>query len=522
MAQTFVSNTYTSDTTVSIPSNAANVRIQIQSGVGGTGGRDAGQAGGRGGSGRYGDFTYIQNFVARTLTIRIGGNGNNGANDTNSQAINTNAGASFIARGGYGGHPGPNGSSGQGATGAGATGVFDSTLNNYVVIAGGGGGGGGASFPNASFVGQPGFAGESWYSTTSPVASFGGQGASQGNDGGGGGGGGGGATGGAGGYEGIDGNRGGGGGGGGGSSYNGSVVTLNANSTNFTSAFVSISYTLFTPQINSFSSNPNPQTSGSDGIPNYNTTLSWNTSDVTSVSINNSIGAVGQNGSSSITNLDQSTAGSNSPATRNYTLTACAGSTCVTQTITVEVFNDNTPNNYSISNVSNLEPSTLTTTSTTNITGIDMPTTVTAGPGVQVSTNNINWSSTTLVSSNGIVLARAVSPPFNTNPSGLTNSSQFYIDIGPVRRFFTLTTRAPDVNETFDYSNEDDRVPYPDIDTITTPPDNPAEPYISSNTLSVDDIEIPVEIKTNNSNVQIRVKRAGASSWENWQDARSI
>jgi hypothetical protein len=91
-----------------------------------------------------------------------------------------------------------------------------------------------------------------------------------------------------------------------------------------------------------------------------------------------------------------------------------------------------------------------------------------------------------------------------------------------VRRFFTLTTRAPDVSETFNFANEDDRVPYPDIDTITTPPDNPAEPYISSNTLNVDDIEIPVEVKTNNSNIQIRVKRAGASSWENWQDTRSI
>jgi hypothetical protein len=279
---------------------------------------------------------------------------------------------------------------------------------------------------------------------------------------------------------------------------------------------------LVTPEINSFSATPNPQTSGSDGIPNYNTTLNWNTSDVTSVSINNSIGAVGQNGSNPVSNLAQSTAGSNSPATRNYTLTACAGSTCVTSTITVSVFNDNTPNNYSISNVSNLEPSTLTTTSTTNITGIDMITTVSAGPGVQVSNNNTNWASTTSVSSNGIALARAVSPAFNTDPSGLTNSAQFYIDVGPVRRFFTLTTRAPDVNETFNYSNEDNRVPFPDIDTITTPPDNPAEPYITTNTLNVDDIEIPVEIKTNNSNVQIRVKRSGASSWENWQDTRSI
>ena len=98
---------------------------------------------------------------------------------------------------------------------------------------------------------------------------------------------------------------------------------------------------LVTPQINSFSATPNPQTSGLDGIPNYDTTLSWTTSDVSSVSIDNSIGAVSQNGSRSITNLDQSTAGSNSPASRNYTLTACAGTTCVTQVLTVSVYNDN-------------------------------------------------------------------------------------------------------------------------------------------------------------------------------------
>jgi hypothetical protein len=67
MTQTFVSNTYTSDTTITIPSNAANVRIIIQAGYGGQGGWDdyGGSPGGGGAAGRYGDLTFNQNWVGR-------------------------------------------------------------------------------------------------------------------------------------------------------------------------------------------------------------------------------------------------------------------------------------------------------------------------------------------------------------------------------------------------------------------------------------------------------------------------
>ena len=520
MATSTFSATYTTSQTISIPANATNIAIQVAGARGGRGGFDAQYAGGSGANGRFGSFTIQPSFVARNLQLNIGSIGGDG---TSSQSnAPGGGGGGGVASGGTGGRAGPQGSSGGGGGGGGATGVYDSYSGSWIIVAGGGGGGGGAAWPDVP--GLPGDVGLDWAGSVSSISN-GGAGGNCPTDGSGGGGGGGGASGGSGGYNGFD--RGSGnvnarGGYGGGSGYNTTYASLTSSNGNGGNGYVYIQYTLLTPQINSFSSNPDPQTSGSDGIPNYNTTLSWNTSDVTSVSINNSIGAVGSNGSTNITNLDQSTAGSNSPATRDYTLTACAGSTCVSQTITVSVFNDNTPNNYTIANPSNLEPNTLTTTNTSTITGIDMITLATAGPGVQVSNNGTNWSSTTTVTNNTQIFARATSPSFNTDPSGLTNSSQFYIDIGPVRRFFTLTTRAPDVSETFNFSNEDDRVPFPDIDTITTPPDNPAEQYISSNTLNIDDIEIPVEVKTNNSNIQIRVKRAGATSWENWQDTRSI
>lgn len=249
--------------------------------------------------------------------------------------------------------------------------------------------------------------------------------------------------------------------------------------------------------------------------------LTWSSSGATSVRINGS--AVAAGGTRSENTGLQSTAGSNSPATRTYTIQACNGSNCVSESVTVSVFNDGTPNNFSINSLNGLEPSTATPIYVGVISGIDMPIVASGGAGVQVSTNGSSWSSGSISITNGNQFwVRATSPAFNTDPSGLTNTAQFSATVGPIQRFFSLTTRAPDVNETFNLSNEDDRVPFPDIDTIITPPDDPAQQFISSNTLTVDDIEIPVEIKTNNSNCQVRIKSAGASSFGNWRDTRSI
>ena len=280
------------------------------------------------------------------------------------------------------------------------------------------------------------------------------------------------------------------------------------------------------PVINSFYASPNPQTSGVDGVPNYDIQQYWSSTDgLTATITNNSTGFVANvspSGTRTLTNLPQSTAGSNSPATRSFTLTVCNElNECVSSTMTVEVYNDNTPNNFSLPNQNNVEPNTFVTVST-SISGIDMATSVNGGPGVQVSTNGSSFSSNTTITNNQTLYARVTSLGFNQDPSGLTNSKEFYVDVGPLRRYFTVTTRAPDVNETFNLPNESDRVPYPDIDTI----DEPSEPYIVSNTLSVDDIELGnpngVEIRTNNGNAQIRKKITGTSTWGPWQDVRSI
>ena len=281
-------------------------------------------------------------------------------------------------------------------------------------------------------------------------------------------------------------------------------------------------------QITSFTANPNPQTSGSTGTPSYSTLLSWTTSGtISSLSLNQSIGNVTGSTSYSITNLPQSTAGSNSPATRTYTLTASDGYNTVTSSVTVSVYNDNTPNSFSIPaltttgvSLSSLEPNTQYQIYIGPITGIDMTIAVIANTaGLDTSSNASTWSSVAYITNNNGVYFRFTSQPFNTNPSGLTNPRTFNFTIGSSSGSFTATTRAPNVNETFDYGNDTTQFPYPDIDVISN---TPTQYTVSPTTVTVDNVEIPVPIKTNNSNVQVRIKPSGSSVYNSWQDITQI
>jgi hypothetical protein len=207
------------------------------------------------------------------------------------------------------------------------------------------------------------------------------------------------------------------------------------------------------PVIDYFYSSPNPQTSGVDGVPNYDTQQYWGSTNGLTATITNLstgfVAGVSPSGNRNLTNLPQSTAGSTSPATRSFTLTVCNElNECVSRTITVQVYNDNTSNNFSLPNQNNVEPNTFVTVST-SISGIDMATSVNGGPGVQVSTNNSSFSSNTIITNNQTLYARVTSLGFNQSPNGLTNSKQFYVDVGPLRRYFTVTTRAPVPTVTF-------------------------------------------------------------------------
>ncbi len=527
-----ISNTYNNNTAVDLPSNSRNIRVDITAPRGGNGGTDGNptEAAGTGGSGRVGSFILNTNFVARTLRLRVGGRGENGTDGFDStEGIGGAGGAAGASAGGRGQNQRNTDISGGAGGGGGSSGVYDTFSDAWVAVAGGGGGGGGASDSRDGGDGSNGGGWDTGNVNPSDGDGFGNEFTS--GDGGGGGGGGGGAPGGDRGTQGSDGNFGSTGGSGGQSKYNPSIATIvsGSNGTNFGNGSITLTYEVVTPVINSFTATPNPQTSGSDGIPNFNTSLSWSTTDAQTVTINQGIGSVSADGGTTVTNLPQSTAGSNSPATRTYTLTACAGTVCVTRNLTVSVTNDNTPNSYTVPNQNNVEPSATITTQVGPITGIDMVTSVTGGPGVSVSNNNVNFSSSTTIQNNGIFYVRVTSLPFNTDPNGLTNTGTYSVTVGTIQRFFTVTTRAPDVNETFNYSNKSDYVPFPDIDTIPDPdadPRNQSNQYITSETLLIDDVELGtpngVEIKSSDPNVQIRVKRFGQSTFSSWQDIRSI
>lgn len=531
MSQSSFSQTYNASTSVNIPSNAANVTVTVCGGRGGRGGNDAGASGGGRGNGIIGSF-ILSNFTARTLTLAVGAAASNAPSDC--ATCRGLGGSSNVAAGGNGGYSGPNGSSGGGGGGGGATGIYDSVAGKWIIVAGGGGGGGGASYPGVTaYAGND----ASTFSTglTNSLISGGGAGGSVGNDGGGGGGGGGGAGGGGGGNAGADvsvGNIRAGGGAGGTSKYDSSYATITGVQTYNSSdtspdGYVTISYTLYTPQINSFYASPNPQTSGSSGVPSSSTTLYWTSTDSTSASINQGVGSVNTSGSAAVNTALQSVAGSNSPASKNYTLTVCAGTVCTTSSVNVNVYNDNYPNSFTIPSVTttgtvlnNLDPNTQYNLYIGSITGIDMTTAIVCNTaGLDASLDQVSWSSTIYITSGQGFYLRFYSQPFNTDPSGLTNSKTFYFTVGsfPTQQF-TATTRAPIVNEVFDFGNDIIEYPYPDIDQIVN---SPSQYIISPTTINVDNVEIPVEIKVNNSNAEIRIKPSGSGTYGSWQTPRS-
>ena len=210
--------TFSSDTSVTLPNDALDIEIEVAGASGGGGGSDAGGPGGGGAGGRYGKFSY--ELGGRTLQLKVGRNGNSGSSGGNSAG--GSGGSSSVAGGGRGGGAGNSGWSGGGGGGGGASGVYDETLGRYTIVAGGGGGGGGGSLGRGGSGG--GGAGDFDAASGSFSISGGSGGSTKGGDGAGGGAGGGGATGGGGGGTGQDNSNGGGGGGGGDSKYDTTIV----------------------------------------------------------------------------------------------------------------------------------------------------------------------------------------------------------------------------------------------------------------------------------------------------------
>ena len=284
------------------------------------------------------------------------------------------------------------------------------------------------------------------------------------------------------------------------------------------------------PNISSFNASPNPQTSGTDGIPNYDTRLSWSASSdltITSATISSgtysaSVSNPSTSGSFDVTNLPQSVAGSGG-ASRTYTLTLCHSLACSTETVIVEVTNDNTPSNTWTTEFTGLEPNTSYAKNIGTLAGIDMVTKVSCPTAGVFFANGANgsYANPQYFSNGQNVYIKMTTLPFNSDLSNLPADQTFgkpnpktvSVTIGSLSAFdVTFTTRPPNIGETFNFDGASGEYPYEDIDLITNTPSE----YAVTQTLNMDDIDVDVEIRTDDPNVEIKINN------EPWQSIQEI
>ncbi|MFZ9728646.1 MAG: hypothetical protein ACO3CD_06490 [Candidatus Nanopelagicaceae bacterium] len=549
MSATFVTNTYTSSTNVSIPNNAYGLTLDVRGARGGQGGSYA-SVSGLYGEGRRGQFAFKTHYVARTLALKVGGIGSNGSSPGGG-----NGGGGGLASGGTGGsgsyttsyrcdygsvcgpcsqvccgygcsnsapcsggyQPG-NGcaegglrwfcpqtcystvNTGGGGGGGGATGI-----SGLVVAGGGGGGSGGATGGNGGN-------GTDWNTSLGSNTS-GSNGSNRGSGGGTGGGGGGvGSTAAA-----QSGGR---------SAYDSNELTLTSSGTWSSDPSIIVSYYTLVPEITVFSASPNPQNS-STGIPQYSSVVSYSVSNCDYITISgpgvdqtitNTSGGLSVLSGTFNAVLDQSVAGTSSPVSSTYTLTAYAGSQTDTAVVTVEGRNDNIPSNSWTQTFMNLNPKTIETLDLGTLAGVDMPTTISvAGSGNFIGTAG-SFSSSKEFTNGQVVQLRTTTLDFNTDITGQTgiygktNTKTVTVTTPSGSFNVNVITRPPVIQEIFDYANNVNKYPYEDIDLISN---NPTE-YLSSAQIDVNDIEIDMEIKSDNPDVEISIN-GGA-----WQSTRSL
>jgi hypothetical protein len=286
------------------------------------------------------------------------------------------------------------------------------------------------------------------------------------------------------------------------------------------------------PSIEDFFANPNPQNSGNDGVPNYDTKLYWSftapagsTYKIRQGGNNGTVLATNPSEPYNITNLPQSTAGTNSPRTRNYTLEVDNGyGVKVYETITVSVRNDAVPSNSWTKTFSDLEPNlTNHTESLGTISGVDMIIKASSpDSAIFFSKNGSNgWANPKNFENGDTVYVRTSTLPFNTDISGLsdnatfgkTNTKTFSVSVGDgSSNTFDVNyvTRKPKIKESFDLDGEIGAYPDPDIDLRPGDPTPPTRLF--TETEQTDDIEIDMEIKGDDPNIQVKINNG---TWKN-------
>ena len=571
MALTGFNQTYTSNADITVPGNARDIYLEVMGGAGG-GGYNAGA---NFGSSRKGRFKVIQDYSARTFYIRPGGGGtggglgNNGrtagpgspsggtggsgvytasqyvsqypgactapsgspcANDGGAASCQQGAPSGVSAGGCAGGYgfgccdcPNCDGTryysanTGAGGGGGGASTVFIGATR--AVTAGGGGGGKG----NAN--GQAGATASDFFSTNGNYV------ATAGSDG-------------------TGGSSSGGTGGGGGSAsaartytqaavsrYNNQLVTYEQDlGLNNISGTIKLEYTEVDPQITTFA---HVGGDSSDGIPDTSVQINFSIADFVSATLT---GPFGANGASVNINFNtgdtlsytwngiptSSVENGNSPIDAEITLTAVAGTSSTTDTLTIPITNDNVPSN-SFTTVfpqigNGYDKASEETELLGVLAGVDMPTIVSCPANAVFFANGNNGGTTGFSNpqtfSNGdSIYMKAFSANFNpdttgeTGEFGKTNTVTYSVTVGGLAPFDVVyTTRAPRIRETFDYDGEAGELPFEEIDL---PIDDSAEEFALTQILNMDDIEVDMEIKSDDPNVQIKINN---QDWQNIQE----
>jgi hypothetical protein len=237
----------------------------------------------------------------------------------------------------------------------------------------------------------------------------------------------------------------------------------------------------------------------------------------------------------------QSTAGTDSPAQMNYRIEAIGPGGKSTVDLTGFVYNDDCPTPFTIPDQVDVEPNETIIIGLGGLTGIDMKTSITASAGLQYDIDfSGGWTSNGFVEPGQSIRVRTTSLPFNTdisdNPTmGKQNIKEVYLDFGEsrtagqdycYRTTFKVITRAPIVEEIFNFADNKFNIPYPRDPSYTG--DEEAKEYMKSpTTVSVDEVELVdpygVPIRADDTKLQANVTRVGnPPSDNNWKNVDPI
>ena len=282
-----------------------------------------------------------------------------------------------------------------------------------------------------------------------------------------------------------------------------------------------IQWDYYEPVINSFTVSNQYSL---QGIPLDTVNLAWSTSHANSVSINRGIGSVSASGSRNNESTGkQSVVPGNSPETRSFKLTATGPGGTVESTVVAEIKNDNTPSNSWTTTFTGIEPGDDPAKNLGTLSGVDMPTIFSCSSNaVFFSTNpNGGFSNPKTFYNGDSVYIKMTANEFNTDISGLpsnatfgkTNTKTVSVVPGGGNAFdVSYVTRKPKIKEDFDFDGEVGEYPYEDIDLISNSPDV----YRDTQILAADDIEIDMEVKGDDPDIQIKINNGG------WQYIRQI